>query len=106
MQTMTFTRIGSTPLSVATDGDGKDRVLVFRKITANQDLIRIPGTNIILIGGNETLTELKNLLKEHGRKTLNDLIPGGISGSTHTKLRAHLNITEHSEFTPTRYTAN
>lgn len=85
-------------LFVANDGEGRYRVTFFKSaFNTNQDIERVPNTNIFILGGEATKQLLANLLSEHGRPTVNEMVSGGITGRPYTHLRAYLNITAHSQ---------
>ena len=95
MSQITFKRINQTTLYTAESGDDRNRI-IFVRSAGNLDpsLERVPNTNIILIGGENTKQQLTDLLTEHGRPTVNEMIVGGITGRTYTHLRAFLKVRE------------
>ena len=80
-------------LQAANFGSTNDRVLVISLIGADleDEWIKIPGSRILLIGGDSALEELTLLLDSQNnglsRGKLQMQLPGGMNGRTHTAMR-------------------
>ena len=66
----------------------RKRIIIFRRLPYDH-VEHISNTNVLLIGQSAKV-ELHRLLSEHGRPTVYELVPGGISSSTYTAMRKHL----------------
>lgn len=76
-------------LEVASFGERNSRILIFR-VGDVDSWEQVADKRVLLVGGEPVKRELRRLLSEHGRPSLNQRIPGGISGSVHTALRRHV----------------
>lgn len=74
-------------------GSANERVLILRLVSGGDDVWeQVVGTRIVLVGGWAIKQELKRLLIRHGRPTLNEMIPGGMNGRTHTTMRKFVGL--------------
>ena len=69
------------------------RIMIFRGLPPFDNFIHVTATNVLL-SGQGVQQEMRRLFSNHGRPTLIEMIPGGISGKTHTKLRAFLGLSK------------
>ncbi len=85
-------------IEVINFGESNDRVLVFRLLNASIDepWEKIEGTRALLIGGEPARLEMKRMLDSRmgglTRASLNEAIPGGIKGRSHTAMRKYFGL--------------
>lgn len=89
---MQFKAIRGYRLEVGSTGHSNGRMLVFRLIGGVDEWAQIGNARVFLIGGDSAKHELKRLLSDVGRPTLQERIPDGISGSVHTTLREYVGL--------------
>ena len=66
--------------------------MVFRSPGVFEPMEQVDGARVLLIGGEPTRSELKNLLVSKSRSNLQSMIPNGISGRAHTALRSYVGL--------------
>jgi len=79
-------------LEVASTGESNGRILVFRVRDGLDEWAQVGNARVLVIGGDGARVALRNLLSTHGRPTLGQLIPDGISSSVHTALRDYAGL--------------
>ncbi len=79
-------------IEAASFGERNSRVLVFRVAGGDDIWEQVTGKRVLLIGGAVARREIKRLLSDYGRPSLQNRIPGGISGSVHTALREYVGL--------------
>lgn len=92
-----FQSIEGFNLEVASFGEGANsRIIVFRQPGADGPWEKIGRAVALLIGGESARRELRRFLDSdgegYGRRRLQDIIPDGISSSTHTNMRKWLGL--------------
>ena len=88
---MRFSPIRGYQLEVSSSGRSNGRILVFR--SGGEDVWeQVGNARVLVVGGPAAKRELRQLLLDVGRPSLQEYIPGGISSSVHTALREYVGL--------------
>jgi len=87
-----FKKIEGYNLEVGTALKKPRRIRIFRAKPFDT-VLHIESTNILILGRTAE-QELFRMITDHGRPTVHELIPDGISGSTYTSIRRHFGLTK------------
>ncbi len=87
---LAFKKIEGYNLEVGTALKKPRRIRIFRAKPFDT-VLHIENTNILILGRTAE-QELYRMITDHGRPTVQKLIPDGISGSTYTSIRKHFGL--------------
>jgi hypothetical protein len=93
MMKLQFQPIPDYNLQVATSGDNQSRILLFTSNDLSGAWERVDGAQIIIAGA-EAKKELWRFVKNHGRPSASELIPGGIAGRAYPALRKYFGLSK------------